>query len=39
MTEKEILEKQQLNGNREFYMILVGRFLHAYGSGAELAVE
>ena len=34
MTEKEILEKQTQNGNREFYMILVGRFLHAYECGA-----
>lgn len=34
MTEKDILEKQAQNGNREFYMILVGRFLHAYEGGA-----
>ncbi|MBQ4386841.1 MAG: hypothetical protein II822_04495 [Prevotella sp.] len=34
MTEKEIIERQELNCNREYFLILVGRFLHAYGNGA-----
>ena len=34
MTEKEILDKQETAGNREFYLILIGRFYHAYGNGA-----
>ena len=34
MTEKEILDKQEQNGNREFYIMLIGRFYHAYGNGA-----
>lgn len=34
MTEKEILEHQQQTDNTEFYLMLVGKFLHAYGHGA-----
>ena len=34
MTEKEVLELQQQSGNKEFFLILVGSFLHAYGNGA-----
>lgn len=34
MTEKEVLDLQQQSGNQEFYLILVGSFLHAYGNGA-----
>ena len=34
MTEKEILDRQEQNGNREFYLMLIGRFYHAYGNGA-----
>ncbi len=34
MTEKEILEHQQQTGNSEFYLMLIGKFLHAYGHGA-----
>lgn len=34
MTEQEILNLQEQNGNREYYLMLVGKFLHAYGHGA-----
>ncbi len=34
MTEKEILEHQQQSGNTEFYLMLIGKFLNAYGHGA-----
>jgi len=34
MTEKEILDKQEAADNREFYLMLIGRFYHAYGNGA-----
>lgn len=34
MTEQEILKLQDANGNREFYLMLIGKFLHAYGHGA-----
>ncbi|MBP3757699.1 MAG: hypothetical protein J6I61_10520 [Prevotella sp.] len=34
MSEKEILHLQELSGNTEFYLMLVGKFLHAVGSGA-----
>jgi len=34
MTEQEILRQQELNGQRSFLLVLVGRFLHAYGNGA-----
>ena len=34
MTEKEVLEKQEENDNQEYYLILIGSFLHAYGQGA-----
>ena len=34
MTEQEITQQQEENGNRLFYLILVGSFLHAYGHGA-----
>lgn len=32
MTEREIIEKQEQTGNREYYLMLVGSFLHAYGN-------
>lgn len=34
MTEQDILRQQEANGQRSFYLVLVGRFLHAYGNGA-----
>lgn len=34
MTEKEILQRQEGNGNKEFYLMLVGSFYHACGNGA-----
>ncbi len=34
MTEQEILTAQERNGNKEFYLMLVGSFYHAYGHGA-----
>ena len=34
MTEQEVLTQQEASGNTEFFMILIGRFLHAYGNGA-----
>ena len=34
MTEREILERQEQTGNREYLLVLVGSFLHAYGNGA-----
>ena len=34
MTEKEVLDLQQQSGNQEFYLILIGSFMHAYGNGA-----
>ncbi len=34
MTEKDILNRQEQNGNKEFYLLLIGKFLHAYGNGA-----
>jgi len=34
MTEIEILQRQEQSGNQEFYLILIGRFYHAYGHGA-----
>ena len=34
MTEKEVLDKQEQAGNSEFFLILIGRFYHAYGNGA-----
>ncbi len=34
MTEQEILTRQETSGNREFFLILIGRFYHAYGCGA-----
>ena len=34
MTEREVIEKQEGNGNKEYYLILIGSFLHAYGNGA-----
>ena len=34
MTEREILRQQDLNGQRSFYLVLVGKFLHACGNGA-----
>ena len=34
MTEQEILRLQEVNGQRSFYLVLVGKFLHACGNGA-----
>ena len=34
MTEKEILQEQESNGQTAFYLIAVGMFYHAYGNGA-----
>lgn len=34
MTEREVITTQELNGNQEFLLILIGSFLHAYGHGA-----
>ena len=34
MTEKEVLQLQEGNQQTAFYLIAVGRFYHAYGSGA-----
>ena len=34
MTEKEILQQQETNGQKSFYLIAVGMFYHAYGCGA-----
>jgi hypothetical protein len=34
MTEREIIERQELAGNQEYFLVLVGSFLHAYGNGA-----
>lgn len=34
MTEQEILAWQEHTGNHEFYLILIGSFMHAYGNGA-----
>ena len=34
MTEKEILQQQESNGQKTFYLIAVGMFYHAYGCGA-----
>ena len=34
MTEQEIMDAQAANGEREFYLMKVGLFYHAYGNGA-----
>lgn len=34
MSENDILRRQEDNGQKEFYLILVGQFYHAYGNGA-----
>ena len=34
MTEKEIMEMQEQRGNKEFFLMLVGKFFLAYGHGA-----
>ena len=34
MTEKEILQQQEQNEQKVFYLIAVGMFYHAYGGGA-----
>ena len=34
MTEQEILRLQEVNGQRSFYLVLVGKFFHACGNGA-----
>ena len=33
MTEQEVLTRQESTGNTEFFLILIGRFLNAYGTG------
>jgi hypothetical protein len=30
MTEREILERQESTGNREYFLVLVGSFLHVH---------
>ncbi len=34
MTEKEVLQQQDVNQQKAFYLIAVGMFYHAYGCGA-----
>jgi hypothetical protein len=34
MTEKEILQQQESNGQTAFYLMAVGMLYHAYGCGA-----
>jgi len=34
MTEKDIIQMQEQRGNREFFLMLVGKFFLAYGHGA-----
>lgn len=34
MTEQDVLRRQEINGQTEFYLVLVGQFYHAYGNGA-----
>ena len=34
MTEREILDRQEQSGQRDFFLALVGSFLRAYGHGA-----
>jgi len=34
MTEQDILRRQEINGQREYYLMLMGQFYHAYGHGA-----
>ena len=34
MTEKEVLDLQEQHGNHEYFMILIGSFVNAYGHGA-----
>ena len=34
MTEKEVLQQQDANQQKAFYLIAVGMFYHAYGCGA-----
>lgn len=34
MTEQDVLRRQEINGQTEFYLILAGQFYHAYGNGA-----
>ncbi len=34
MTEKEILNLQEQNGQQQYYLMLMGTFYHAYGCGA-----
>ena len=29
MTEREILDRQEQTGNREYYLVLIGSFMHA----------
>ena len=34
MTEQDVLRRQEINGQKEFYLINVGQFWRAYGNGA-----
>ena len=34
MTEREVLDRQELTGNQDFFLVLVGSFYHAYGHAA-----
>ena len=34
MTEQDVLRRQETNGQKEFYLMLIGQFYHAYGHGA-----
>jgi len=34
MGEKDVIMKQEENGNQEYYLILIGSFYHAYEAGA-----
>ena len=39
MTEKEVFDLQEQGGNQEYFLILVGSFLHAYGHGAFVEIS
>ena len=34
VTEKEVIVRQNMNGQQEFYLLLIGTMLYAYGYGA-----
>lgn len=34
MTEQDVLKQQEENGQKVYFLILIGTFLHAYGHGA-----